>query len=320
MSNAYFYTYNVVFDAPVSVGAKLVYAYLCKCADKDGKSYPSHKAIAVAAGIGVTTVKKAISELEAAGLIAVQGQARPDRGRRANIYIIMKERTNGFFLTYDNVFAGTLTAKARLVYLYFCRLASGRDQAFPAHKTTAKACGLSVAGARTAIDELEAAGLIKRQAQYRDNGGQRSNHYTLIIETDDKADITEPLNTNNNGTDDSSDAMYKDGEPLITDAENASVPTERSDYSSSNCISLISGKSSSLESVIPKPCEIRCSVRKPGLFVWPLMILSMVDCFIPDSVASLLTVISRSLHKYKILFDMACEYVMVSTSFLTEYG
>jgi hypothetical protein len=35
-------------------------------------------------------------------------------------------------MTYINVFAGKLTAKARIVYLYFCRLASGRGTAFPA--------------------------------------------------------------------------------------------------------------------------------------------------------------------------------------------
>jgi predicted transcriptional regulator len=175
----YFYTYNAIFDAPVSGSAKLAYAYLCKCADPDGKSYPSHKAIAAAISACVSTVKKAISELDLEGFIAVRGQARPDSGRRANIYTVIKDSVKGFFVTYANVFIRTLTAKARLVYLYFCRLGSGRDQAYPAHSTTAKACGLSVSGARLAIDELEAAGLVSRQAQYRDNGGQRANLYTL---------------------------------------------------------------------------------------------------------------------------------------------
>ncbi|MDR0818021.1 MAG: helix-turn-helix domain-containing protein [Oscillospiraceae bacterium] len=83
MSATYFYTYNKIFDADVSGYARLVYAYLCKCADHSGKSFPSHKKIGSAAGIGVTTVKKALSELENAGLIAVRGQARPNRGRCA---------------------------------------------------------------------------------------------------------------------------------------------------------------------------------------------------------------------------------------------
>ena len=184
----YFYTYNAIFDAPVSGNAKLVYAYLCKCANRDGRSWPSHKAIAYAAGICVTTVKKAISELERSGFISVRGQARPERGQCANIYAIIKDKVKSFFMTYANVFTEKLTAKARIVYLYFCRLASGRLQAFPSHKTTARACGLSVAGTRTAVDELEEVGLIERKAQFRDNGGQRSNLYTLIMDAEDGED------------------------------------------------------------------------------------------------------------------------------------
>jgi predicted ArsR family transcriptional regulator len=182
MTTAYFYTYNAIFDAKVSGNARIVYAYLCKCANRDGKSYPSHKAIAAACGIGVTTVKKSLAELESAELVAVRGQARPDKGRRGSLYTVVKTAVKGFFMTYANIFVTKLTAKAKLVYLYLCRLASGNNLAFPAHKTTANACGLSVAGARTAIDELESAGLVERTAQYRDNGGQRSNLYTLVTE------------------------------------------------------------------------------------------------------------------------------------------
>ena len=177
----YFYAYNVIFEGSLSSGAKLVYVYLCKCADREGKCFPSHKNISTACGVGVTTVKKSLSELEAAGFVKVQGQARSDKGRRANLYIITKEAVNGFFSAYATAFTEKLTAKARLVYLYLCRLASEGNTAYPAHKTTAKACGLSVAGVRLAIDELEAAGLIERQAQYRENGGQRSNLYTILF-------------------------------------------------------------------------------------------------------------------------------------------
>lgn len=187
MNTAYFYTYNAIFDADISGYARLVYAYLCKCADADGKCYPSHKTIGAAAGIGITTVKKSLQELEAAGLILIRGQARPDHGRRANLYTIIKEKVKGFFLTYGHIFMEALTAKARIVYLYFCRLASGRNYAYPSHKTTAKACGLSVAGTRMAIDELEEAGLISRQAQYRENGGQRSNLYAIVVDQEETA-------------------------------------------------------------------------------------------------------------------------------------
>jgi predicted ArsR family transcriptional regulator len=237
MTNPYFYTYNAVFDAPVSGSAKLVYAYLCKCADRDGKCHPSHKTIGAAAGIGVTTVKKALTELEAARLIAVRGQARPERGRLANIYTVIKEAVKGFFVTYGNIFMETLSAKARLVYLYFCRLASGRDRAFPAHKTTAKACGLSVSGTRTAIDELEAAGLIEREAQYRDNGGQRANLYTLVTEspedngnTPDGGDNNSALSGDTEGTDTEPDTGLVEPQNLVgLDAERAGDPVNGDD-------------------------------------------------------------------------------------------
>jgi len=294
---SYFYTYNAIFDAPVSGAAKLAYAYLCKCAGMGDKCYPSHRTIAAAAGVGVTTVKKALAELERARLITIQGQARPDRGRRTNIYMIIKEAVKGFFVTYGNIFMEKLTSKARLVYLYFCRLASGRNTAFPAHRTTAAACGLSVSGARLAIDELEAAGLVSRQAQYRDNGGQKSNLYTLTApETEN--DNTEPR------------------APEIHDVQQAPDPRA---YSSSNNTSSSSGKSNNCETVMPNPCDTRCSVRNPGLFVFPFIILSNVDCFMPESVASLFSVMPRSLQRLKIRFAIASEYVIALTSLTRKW-
>jgi len=194
----YFYAYNAIFDAPVSSSAKLVYTYLCKCANAEGKCFPSHKNISDVCGIGVTTIKKSLNELESAGLIKIQGQARPDSGRRANLYTLVKEAVKGFFVAYAVAFTEKLTTKARLVYLYFCRLASDGNTAYPSHKTTAKACGLSVAGVRLAIDELEAAGLIERQAQFRENGGQRSNLYTIISEPKAAEIITTEITTDDN--------------------------------------------------------------------------------------------------------------------------
>jgi predicted ArsR family transcriptional regulator len=337
----YFYTYNMIFDVPVSGNAKLVYAYLCKCADTNGKCYPSHKAISENAGIGVTTVKKALAELERAGLISIQGQARPDRGRRANIYTVIKEKLNGFFLSYANIFTSTLTAKARLVYLYFCRLASGREQAYPSHKTTAKTCGLSVAGVRAAIDELEASGHISRQAQYRDNGGQRANLYTILTEQEKNPTSNAPKQAANNPTaeeDTICEEPSHDVEAANDDAAMSSVDKDYADdftlnietvhvekygemsYSSSSGISFISGKSKKLEIVKPNPCDMRCNVRTLGFFVLPLIIFSIVDCFIPDNVASLFIVMLWSWHWLKIRIVMTSEYVMALSSFLPEYG
>jgi len=194
---SFFYTYNAIFDAAISGHAKLVYAYLCKCADASGKSFPAHKSIAAATSVCVTTVKKALIELEREGLVMTQGQTRADGGRRANVYTIVRDASKGFFMTYVRVFSPMMTAKARLVYLYFCRLASGKGLAYPSHKTTAKACGLSVAGVRLAVDELESAGVITREAQYRENGGQRANLYSLVLDGVDKAEKENENNRDN---------------------------------------------------------------------------------------------------------------------------
>jgi DNA-binding transcriptional regulator YhcF (GntR family) len=267
-SGTYFYTYSAIFEANVSGSARLVYAYLCKCADREGKSYPSHKTIGSVCGIGVTTVKKALSEIEGAGFITIRGQARPDRGRRANIYTIVKEAVKGFFLTYANIFIEKMTAKARLVYLYFCRLASGRGQAYPSHKTTAKACGLSVAGVRAAIDELEETGLIARQAQYRDNGGQRANLYTIIAEPDDVSGGSDPAQKKpDNAAAETVNDMYANDETQGAAVDMPPDSTDSADYSPSNSVSLISGKSGNTDSVMPNPCEIRRGFRRPGLLM-----------------------------------------------------
>ncbi len=182
LASNFFYTYNIIFDTNVSSYAKLVYSFFCKCADKNGCSYPSHKLIAKECGIGRTSVKKAVSELETAKLIESRGQVRVDGGRRSNLYTIIKDKINGFFTAYSLVFINTLSAKAKLVYLYFCRLAGNDKSVYPSHKTTANACGLSVSTTRKAIDELEEVGIIEREAQYRENGGQRSNLYFMANE------------------------------------------------------------------------------------------------------------------------------------------
>ena len=82
------------------------------------------------------------------------------------------------------------------------------------------------------------------------------------------------------------------------------------DYSSSNAISFISGKSNNSDTVISKPTANLCKVFSLGFFVFPFIKLSTVDCVIPDSVANLFTVISRSVHNAVSLLITASEYVV----------
>jgi len=91
-------------------------------------------------------------------------------------------------------------------------------------------------------------------------------------------------------------------------------------HSSSSCVSFISGKSNKSASDTPNPCDMRCNVRNPGLFVFPLIMLSTVDCFKPDRVASLFTVMFLSLHMERIRFEITSEYVNAPTSLLPKFG
>ena len=183
----YFYAYNTMFEKDITPTAKLIYTFLSKCANAKGESFPSHKKIAMNCGIGPTSVKKGLAELEQAGLVQSRGQARFDGSRTTNLYTIIKDKVKGFFKVFTAQFLGKISAKAKVVYIYLCRLFGQEKQAYPAHKTTAEACGISLSSVRKAIDELEQAGFIERKPQYRDNGGQRANLYTLT-ETDPASD------------------------------------------------------------------------------------------------------------------------------------
>jgi|GEM_PF-451680 len=180
MKSKVFFVNNVIFDGGISTNSKLIYLYLCKCANSDGQCFPSHNTIGTACGISVTTVKKAHSELEIAELIETQGQKRPNKGTCTNLYTVFNDRTGGYFKAPYFIFDIELSSKAKLVYFYFIRLTGNSVSVYPAHKTTAKSCSLSIAGARAAIDELEANSLIVREAQFRADNGQRANLYTLI--------------------------------------------------------------------------------------------------------------------------------------------
>jgi len=66
----FFFSYNMIFDQPISTHAKLAYLYLCRCADDGGSSFPSRQTIAKKCGVGVRTADKAIQELLDIGLLS----------------------------------------------------------------------------------------------------------------------------------------------------------------------------------------------------------------------------------------------------------
>jgi hypothetical protein len=90
----WFYSYNMIFDQPISEHAKLIYIYLCRCADSEGKSFPSHATIGLKCGIkSRQTVINAIKELEQIGLLCKEVRLNKGGGQTSNLYTIYDSPT-----------------------------------------------------------------------------------------------------------------------------------------------------------------------------------------------------------------------------------
>ena len=69
--------------------AKLVYIYLCDRQDKEGKSWPSVKRIAKDLSISEKTVRRAVQDLEKAGLIRKEYAYRKNGSHTSNRYYVL---------------------------------------------------------------------------------------------------------------------------------------------------------------------------------------------------------------------------------------
>ena len=86
----------------------------------------------------------------------------------------------------EAVYKADLSKRATLVVFYLINRANKDLTCFPAIKTIAADCNMSDRTVRRALDDLVASGFVKKEARYRDNGGQSSNLYTLILEMETK--------------------------------------------------------------------------------------------------------------------------------------
>ena len=66
--------------------ARVVYLYLCDRADSDGMCFPAQKTIAADLGISLSTVKRAVADLESAGCLEKTARYYAKNGRRSNLY------------------------------------------------------------------------------------------------------------------------------------------------------------------------------------------------------------------------------------------
>ena len=84
----FFIGYNMIFKQKISEHAKIVYLYLCRCADGQEQAFPSHSNIGENCSISRRTVIDAIKELEAIGLVSKQTQITKNGGQSSNLYTI----------------------------------------------------------------------------------------------------------------------------------------------------------------------------------------------------------------------------------------
>lgn len=77
-----------------------------------------------------------------------------------------------------------LQHRAKLVYLYLNDRKDKDNVTWPCINTIARDLSLSRTTVKRAIQDLEAAGLVRKEAHYRANGSATSNRYYLIAQGD----------------------------------------------------------------------------------------------------------------------------------------
>lgn len=85
----YFRIPNSIFGSGIEKRAFVVYCYLSKCSDiKTKQCYPSLKTIAKNCNLSVTTVRRALTDLESDGWINI-AQRFTDNGQESNLYTVL---------------------------------------------------------------------------------------------------------------------------------------------------------------------------------------------------------------------------------------
>jgi len=83
----------------------------------------------------------------------------------------------------EQIYKFDMTQRGRNVITYLINRANKEDlTCFPAVKTIARECSISPKTVRRALKDLLDLGLLKKEERWRDNGGQSSNLYTLVLD------------------------------------------------------------------------------------------------------------------------------------------
>lgn len=88
----YVSNHDFLYKSNLPHRARIVYLYLEQRANKDGICWPSHKRIAKDLGISVSTVKRAIKDLNEKGLITSTMRYRKNGLCSSNLYAVSRTR------------------------------------------------------------------------------------------------------------------------------------------------------------------------------------------------------------------------------------
>lgn len=88
----------------------------------------------------------------------------------------------------NRVYASSLPSRAKTVMFYLVNRSNKELTCFPAIPTIARETGLSERTVQRALKELCEEGYVEKSPRYRENGGQSSNLYILLIEDNKKVD------------------------------------------------------------------------------------------------------------------------------------
>lgn len=85
---------DIVFKSDLSTRARIVFMYLSYRSNKENTCFPSIKTIARECGMAISTVKRALNDLDLSGYIEKNTRFREDNGQTSNLYILIEGNVN----------------------------------------------------------------------------------------------------------------------------------------------------------------------------------------------------------------------------------
>lgn len=82
---------ELIFKSDLSTRARIVFMYLSYRSNKENTCFPSIKTIARECGMAVSTVKRALGDLESSGYIRKVPRYRDDNGQTSNLYTLVEQ-------------------------------------------------------------------------------------------------------------------------------------------------------------------------------------------------------------------------------------